>query len=387
MIANDLEDIALQSMAQSGMLSNLTTLNLRGNRFSDRAIEVFVKSNPPLNLTSLILRHNQIGDLGAIAIAESKILSKVNLLNLSNNQIGDGGAIALANSPTIQKVQRLYLRSNSIGVEGLKAIVNSSQLGQLKTLGMGRNKFDPQKLQIGLDVGFRKPRGRHTGELVKTSTLIKELTPDLEALIPVYVEKWLKVASSTTQISQERATKIVEYFYTIYLKKTIPQIVFCQNQEEALKNLQKLHKHREYRFNSNGGIVSWGIDSKLYRKLWSKLTKQVWQRLKVSFLNDPIQKELQEFFDKNNIQIGDRYNYKHNLIDASLFYLDLNPEYWLGYGSLNNFCISVLNCDYNQKRWAILQALAGHFYWTVFYQDLAIVCLRPIKLLTFNYLL
>lgn len=126
LIADDLEDIALQSMAESGMLSNLTTLNLRGNRFSDRAIKVFIESNPPLSLTNLVLRHNQISDSGAIAIAESEVLSKINFLNLSNNQIGDRGAIALANSPMIQKVQRLYLRSNSIGIKGLTAIVNSS---------------------------------------------------------------------------------------------------------------------------------------------------------------------------------------------------------------------------------------------------------------------
>lgn len=247
---------------------------------------------------------------------------------------------------------------------------------------MGRNKFDLKELQIGLNVGFRKPQGRHTGELTKTSTLIKKLTSAQEVLIPVYVEKWLKVASSTTQISQEKATKIVEYFYSIYLRKKIPQIVFCQNWEEALKYLQKFHKHREYRFHSNGGIISWSIDSQLYLELWTKLTKQVWQRLKAKaiFLDDPIQKELQKFFDKNNIQVGDRYSLQHNLIDASLFYLDLNPEYWIGYGSLNDFCISVLNCNYNRKKWATLQALARHFYWTIFDRDLAIVCLRPRKL-------
>ena len=378
LIADDIEDAGLQAMAESGMLSNLKILSLRGNRFGDRAIEVLVNSNPPRNLTSLNLRHNQIGDCGAVALANSEILTKIKYLNLSNNQIGDRGAIALANSSRLKEVTKLYLRSNSISIEGLKAILNSSQLERLKILGMGRNKLTTQELEIGLDAGFKTAHRGHIGELTKPSILIRELTPSQEALIPFYIAKWLKVASSTTQISQERAIKIIGYFYTFYLRRKKPRIVFCQNPSETLKTLKKLHRNREDRILCRGRMTGWEIQTNLYRKLWSELTKEIWWKLRFTSLDDLTQEKLQEFLAQNKLKVVDRYKRRwDNKIDIDWFYTDLNPEYWVGYNSFNDFCISVLHCDYDRKDWAMLRAIARHFCWTIFYQDLSIVCLRP----------
>ena len=43
--------------------------------------------------------------------------------------------------------------------------------------------------------------------------IITELTPEQEALIPVYKDKWLKIALSTERIDKKKAKKAVKQGY------------------------------------------------------------------------------------------------------------------------------------------------------------------------------
>jgi hypothetical protein len=57
-----------------------------------------------------------------------------------------------------------------------------------------------------------------------------------------------------------------------------------------------------------------------------------------------------------------------------------DPEGWACRGSLFDFCISVLNCDYDQRQWEKFQLLASECSWVFPYEKACLVCERPIKL-------
>lgn len=55
--------------------------------------------------------------------------------------------------------------------------------------------------------------------------IISELTPEQQALIPVYREKWRKIALSTERIDREKAAKAVKAVYTSF-DLNEPEIIF-----------------------------------------------------------------------------------------------------------------------------------------------------------------
>ncbi|WP_199332888.1 hypothetical protein [Nostoc sp. FACHB-190] len=64
--------------------------------------------------------------------------------------------------------------------------------------------------------------------------LIEKLTPEQEALIPVYREKWRQIALSTERIDREKAADAVNAVYKI-LGCDEPQIVFFDSPYAALE--------------------------------------------------------------------------------------------------------------------------------------------------------
>ncbi|MEH2034301.1 MAG: hypothetical protein V7K67_32665 [Nostoc sp.] len=69
-------------------------------------------------------------------------------------------------------------------------------------------------------------------------SLIEKLTPEEEALIPVYREKWLKIALSTERIDREKAVEVVKATYTA-IGKQQPEIIFCESPYAGLKIIFK----------------------------------------------------------------------------------------------------------------------------------------------------
>lgn len=63
-----------------------------------------------------------------------------------------------------------------------------------------------------------------------------------------------------------------------------------------------------------------------------------------------------------------------------LFYSHgLYPERLSSLGSWLEFCILVLNCNYDVPRWRVFQSLMGHAGWIFPYEQVCIICNRPIK--------
>ncbi|MBN3882532.1 MAG: hypothetical protein V7K64_14980 [Nostoc sp.] len=75
-------------------------------------------------------------------------------------------------------------------------------------------------------------------------SLIEKLTPEQEALIPVYREKWRAIALSTERIDREKAAEAVKVAYTAFGFEE-PDIIFCDSPYAGLKIvIQKQLKHR-----------------------------------------------------------------------------------------------------------------------------------------------
>jgi hypothetical protein len=67
---------------------------------------------------------------------------------------------------------------------------------------------------------------------------LKFLTPEQEALIPGYQEKWRQVYLSTQPIDRVKAAAAVKESYAVMGKKAPAEIVFCASPREALERLR-----------------------------------------------------------------------------------------------------------------------------------------------------
>ncbi|MCL1464181.1 hypothetical protein [Argonema galeatum] len=68
--------------------------------------------------------------------------------------------------------------------------------------------------------------------------MIEKLTPEQEALIPVYREKWRAIALSTEPIDRQKATEAVKAIYAqISLRE--PEIIFVDSPYAALRQVER----------------------------------------------------------------------------------------------------------------------------------------------------
>ncbi|WP_442944580.1 hypothetical protein [Nostoc sp.] len=74
-------------------------------------------------------------------------------------------------------------------------------------------------------------------------SLIEKLTPEQEALIPVYREKWRAIALSTERIDKEKAEEVVKAVYTA-IGKQQPEIIFCDSPYAGLKIFLKKRNNK-----------------------------------------------------------------------------------------------------------------------------------------------
>ncbi|MEM7713541.1 MAG: hypothetical protein AAF349_08195, partial [Cyanobacteria bacterium P01_A01_bin.68] len=68
-------------------------------------------------------------------------------------------------------------------------------------------------------------------------TQIHFLTPEQEALIPEYQQKWKRIYLSTQPIEHNRAKAAVQGAYAV-MGKPEPEVVFCSSPRAALDRLQ-----------------------------------------------------------------------------------------------------------------------------------------------------
>ncbi|MBD2186304.1 hypothetical protein H6S82_29490 [Planktothrix sp. FACHB-1355] len=237
---------------------------------------------------------------------------------------------------------------------------------------------------------------------------ITELTPEQEALIPVYVEKWRKIAIYTEPIDREKAAEAIDAAYAaIGLYK--PRLMFYDSPYEGFgkldSRLQNLSKkgvktllHKQY-------MEEMSRRSPLIRQLWIVLKGQIEKQVGRE-LYRLLERELRYEVSKNLFQIerqlynqmesqlySREYLYTSEQINRSemnistertpleeVLKLSITPETLAGSICFYDFCISVLNCTCDRAKWEALQLIVKDCGWFTPFKNIAILCDRPIKL-------
>jgi hypothetical protein len=135
--------------------------------------------------------------------------------------------------------------------------------------------------------------------------------------------------------------------------------------KKQLENQHLLHLVRQQESLLNSQLVSRLIGS-LKSKMQTKQVNKFLSQLSIILENQ----KASQLIRKLGNQLG-----------KTLFHNNcIHSELWAGEGSWLDFCISILNCAHDSRKWQILQDLIGHCGWILPYEKTCIVCQRPIKL-------
>lgn len=197
------------------------------------------------------------------------------------------------------------------------------------------------------------------------------LIPEQEALIAVDQDKWEKIALSTERLDRKKAEEAVKAAYT-WIHQGEPEIMFFDSPYAALRELNILDfpfdelpiddllSQLRHPFTQETQKLLYDI------QLQEALGKNLWNRLwKVQNL---LYFQIEEKLDEEDLWIPD--NFDNGIVNINL----LNAEC-----ADYDFCISVLNFDYESTQWQILQDIVKNCGWVFTCQDACIVCDRPIK--------
>ncbi|MBD2002677.1 MULTISPECIES: DUF6745 domain-containing protein [Cyanophyceae] len=208
------------------------------------------------------------------------------------------------------------------------------------------------------------------------SQKIEQLTPEQEALIPVYWEKWKRIIFSTEPINCQKATAVVKAAYNaIDLEE--PKILFFDSPYLAWKHIllnTYLHEYIE--------IIDL-LESKLIKPISINLANEIRHNL--------LRETSPNFWSLITIEshIVEAVNHKTiNLLEKeeSIFYNNYVPKgsenFYSNIGRLDYF-ISVLGCSCHQDRWQVLQQLIKNCGWIFPFEEVCYVCDRP-RVLSFD---
>jgi hypothetical protein len=246
---------------------------------------------------------------------------------------------------------------------------------------------------------------------IMSDTLIKKLTPEQEALIPVYVQKWTSLALSTESIDRQKAAEAVKAVYAA-IEKEEPDVLFFDSPYAVLNAfpisvesvLSDEFWHRM--FNREIEIA---LLSSLYSQLKSQLELEVRIQLDVqvelrqlneqrrdqlnsqlwNVMYDNLLSQFGELWDEWSELSGERLeSHPMHELNGQLYQklglladFSIYPELWAAsQGFLFDFCISTLNCTHDSTKWELFQSLTKYCGWILPLEKVAIVCDRPIKL-------
>ncbi|AFZ13029.1 hypothetical protein Cri9333_2154 [Crinalium epipsammum PCC 9333] len=206
---------------------------------------------------------------------------------------------------------------------------------------------------------------------------IEKLTAEQEALIPLYQQKWRAIAISTEPINHQTATEAIKLTYAV-IGLSEPEIIFCNNPYAAINIIIPSHM---------GNPMSKQLHSKIkiqpVMQLQSQLDRWLCWELDKQ-LTTPLRSQLHREKFELGRQLG--WQLEKQLPKQLRVKVDncIQLEHWVCTGSLLDFGISVLNCNYDQKKWEVFQLLVKSCGWIYPFKKVCIVCERPIRFSYYN---
>jgi hypothetical protein len=217
-------------------------------------------------------------------------------------------------------------------------------------------------------------------------SLIENLTPEQEALIPVYREKWRAIALSTERIDREKAAEAVKAAYAaIDFGYEEPEIFF-QDSPYAACNwmLKRLSSQFIDNYlnepNSIGSLFSahfsHELSSILNQQLGSEQLNNCFYRVADDPLNHEIFNDLNEKFSTQLNEEPEDHSWWVEMQLNDCFKPESHVNWMTGF----DFCSSVLNIVHPQQEWKVFQSLIQECGWLFAYDDICIICDRPLHL-------
>jgi hypothetical protein len=190
--------------------------------------------------------------------------------------------------------------------------------------------------------------------------LWERLTPEQKELALSIERKWLAVARCTERIDRTTATDAINAVYLAIGSKKVPEIIFVDSPNAALKMLQAKN---EYEKNSSFSIF---------------------RRLKIDLVIRPrnsIQHQLRNLPQTDTEQNEPKFiSHSWSMAQIQLF-SRVSIQFWSRYAWFLDFAYSVLGCDYVPEKWEALQLLVKNCGYIQPFNNICFVSDRPTELL------
>ena len=215
------------------------------------------------------------------------------------------------------------------------------------------------------------------------NSLTIAITPEQTALIPVYREKWRQIGLSIAPIDRPQATAAVNTAYNI-IGFPEPEIIFCDSPYIALQAVEPL------RIRDSGLETGSEIRNKIHNELYDILRSQLGRELEnkiYSQLYNPLYAQLMnqlhvhikdEVYVKLARKLGGKF--QRFWIDQTYQNNGIVSQVSACHGSWVDFCISVLNLEYDRPLYSAFKSLTENCGWIYPFEKMCFVCDRPRQL-------
>ena len=206
----------------------------------------------------------------------------------------------------------------------------------------------------------------------------KQLTPDQEALLPVYRDKWRAIAHSTAPIDPQKVTEAVQALYQVR-NLECPPLRFYQG-PQAVTNM--IRNYSDAQIAQELGAAIWiNLRGEVEQSLRSNLFDSGWTQARnaYEFRADQFWETLSPQFEISvwSRWLGDLETPLGSLRRGQL----IKPEAWAGFGAFLDFCISEIGIPCDRQLWETFQQIVRECGWIYLFERTALICSRPTNLL------
>ncbi len=203
--------------------------------------------------------------------------------------------------------------------------------------------------------------------------IITTLTPEQEALIPIYREKWVPIIYSTAPLDRDREIAAINTAYQLS-KYPEPEILFYDSPFDAIRSIVRPNEHPHVYL---GRSLDSKFSNRVFNHLRDMLDRQISRELSIEISNrmsyrDPPYYWTEEypiqpcfhnmvFFNCLSAQINRDLEKKHQELEyrytCELTHNISRTAQWACHACRIDFYISVLKLQHDRKIWQEIQRL------------------------------
>ncbi len=222
--------------------------------------------------------------------------------------------------------------------------------------------------------------------------IITELSPEQEAMLPSYRDKWRSIAMLTEPIDREKVAAVIKAAYMVsgYFE---PEVLFYRSPLAAIENVITVENFKAYlgrdihiKFLKRVvDHIQHGIRQQFEEQFFIRLRNQIqWTEFphystnshpQISYfpysVTRCIEQQLIANFDQSELEFTDISHFTRNFTRTAE---------WAIWGCMFDFCISVLKLQHDRQKWQVFKELMQYCGFIFQFEKVCLVCDRPCKL-------